>query len=876
MDTMNKPPKIAEWLLKRLTYYNYKFLCSGDLSEDYILMLKKNGTVNAYFWYWSQVMKSIIPYLYYSITKGIIMLKNYIKTTFRNIRRHKSFSFFNILGLSIGMTSCILILLYVRFEESYDSFHKDAERIYRVRMDSYRNNEKSFESAVTYPAVGPALKNDFPEVEEFTRLYPHVRGIVRYGDKIFREENMFYVDDSFFSIFSYELLKGDKNAALAEPNSVIISESIAGKYFGDADPIGEIIILNDNDLKVTSVFKDIPENSHLAFDFLISINTFEQDLEPGVLETSWGWYDFYTYIKLQPGTDPDVLQLKLPSFIENYNGEYLNAHNSELFFILQPLQDIHLNSNLSWEAEVNGNGKAVLFLTVVAYLVLIIALINFINLSTARSFERAREVGVRKVVGAFKSQLVNHFILEAIILCIISMLVCTVLVFTALPYLSILISKDLSVVLFSAPFFWVKIFLVFIVGMILTAFYPSIILSSFKPVSIIKGVNKTSKSGLFTRKGLLTVQFAISIFILSSTLIIFKQLNYMTNFDIGMDLDQTLVIVNPESTGNIDQQMNRVNTFKEKLETNPQISGFASSQGFPGRENYWISSFHSDNMSEEDRVNIYINSIDDNYIDLFNIELLAGRKFSEEIITDDSLAVIINERAVKLLQYNSPEESIGKYLYSGERKWSIVGVINDYYDLSLKKQVEPNIFFLDYSDPGYFELKINMSNNGEVIEYVRQEWDSCFEQLPFEYFFADEFYNRQYYNEKRFGKIFSIFSFLTLFVACLGILGLSTYLIGQRTKEIGIRKALGSSSSRIGLLLTSEFTGFIIAANIISYPVMYIVMSRWLQGFARHVDPDIGSYLLSVIAVLMISLLTISYKTVKASLVNPVDSLRYE
>ncbi len=878
MNNMGKrPPRIAEWLLRRMTYYNHKFLCSGDLSEDYIQIMEKYGRVNACFWYWTQVIRSLIPYLFYSVNRGTIMFKNYIKTTFRNIRRHKSFSLFNILGLSVGMASCILILLYVRFEKSYDSFHKDADRIFRIRMDRYHNNEKVFESAVTYPAVGIELKNEFPEVDEFVRLYPHIQGVVRYEEKLFSENNMFYVDSSFFSIFSYKLTSGDVNNALNKPNSVVITEEIARKYFGDKDPVGEILIHESANLNltVTGVLENIPENSHLDFDFIISINTFEQFLQPGILQTSWGWYDFYTYIKLKPGADPDYFQAKLPDFIEKHDGERLRARNARLVFLLQPLQNIHLNSDLSWEAGVNGNGKAVTFLTIVAYLILIIALINFVNLSTARSFEKAREVGIRKVIGAFKSQLINYYIFEAIILCVISMILCAVLVLTILPYLSELLNKDISTVLFDSVFFWIRIFLIFVIGMTATAYYPSMILSSFRPVSVIKGLNKTSKSGLITRKGLLTVQFAISIFILSCTLIIFKQLDYMTNFDIGLDLEQTMVIVNPVDTDDSELLNSRVNTFKENILSLHEVSGITSSVGFPGSENFWIWSFRTEGMTEDDRVNSYINSIDYDYFDIFNIEILAGRNFSREIITDDSLSVIINRTAVDVFQFGSPGEAIGKYITSGDNKWRIVGVINDYYDLSLKNQVEPNLFFLNRMIPGYMALKINIGDSG-IIDDVRNIWDNCYGALPFDFFFADEHYNRQYINEQKFGEIFSIFSFLTLFVACLGILGLSTYVIGQRTKEIGIRKALGSSSSRIGLLLTGEFTGFIIAANILSYPVMHIVMNKWLQGFARHIDPDFGSYILSVLIVLVLSILTISYKTVKASLVNPVVSLRYE
>ncbi len=803
------------------------------------------------------------------------MIKNYIITSFRNLWKIKFFSITNILGLAIGMAGCLLILQYVSFETSYDKFHKNHENIYRVQYNQYKNGENLFKCAAAVPAVGPAMKDNFPEVLEYSRAFP-ISGTITYKDKSFRESKMQIATPSFIQMLTFPLLIGEPEKALSDVNTVVITEEIAKKYFGDEDPLGKTLTWNgEYNFAVSGILKNVPKNSHIKFGLLFSYRTLNE-LSEQQSETAWGWYDFNTYIELAPGTDPLVFQNKFQKWLENEKREEWESRNSRQEFILQPITDIHLYSDLLQESEPqeNGDGDSVFFLLIIAFFILFIAWVNFINLSTSRSVDRAKEVGIRKVVGATKKQLIRQFTFESLILNIFSALTAILLVAILLPAFNHLMNINLSFKLLQESNFWITLLGLFFLGAFLSGLYPAFVLSSYEPTLVLKGKFGSNKKGLLLRKALVIFQFTASIFLITGTMTVYDQIMFMKNQDLGVNIDQTIVLRAP---GVIDSSYStKAITFKNEVLNLSQTEYFSASTNVPGDEIFWANGIRKVEETSDQTKVIYMIGMDHDYIPTFDLELLAGRNFLKDFGSDDS-AVIINQNAVPYLGFKNAEEAIGRKVRISGKNRPIVGVINNYNQLSLKTATIPLIFlYLPSNNNQFFSIKIKTDNPQQMIGQLQEKWETFFTGNPFDYFILDEFYNRQYSNDERTGNAAGIFAILAIIIASLGLFALAALSMVQRTKEIGIRKVLGAKVSSISTLLSMEYLKLIIWSNIIAAPISYFLLDKWLENFAYRVNLGWESFVLSAMLITVIAFIAISFQLIKTTRVNPVDTLKYE
>jgi putative ABC transport system permease protein len=821
------------------------------------------------------------------------MIRNLLLTAWRSLKKDKFFSFLNIVGLAIGMAVFLLIAQYVAFEKSYENFLPDAENIYRVKLESYLNKELSFSSAENYPAVAPAMRNEFPEVVGYARLYNlgYKNNIIITNEEAkpdpiaLKHRRFLYADSSFLPLFGYTMVAGDARTALAEPFNAVISEKYARMYFGNDDPIGKSLRMKDDDfanelVKVTGVFKDLPPNTHLKFDVLFSYKTLftRGDWAVGRYDQNWGRKDMYTFIKVQPGTDGQVLEAKLPALIEKFKPDNKQKNVQEILG-LQPLKSIHLTSNLAEEPEINGDERIVKFLALIGIFVLVIAWINYVNLSTAKAMERAKEVGVRKVMGAFKFQLIRQFITEAGLVNLMSVAIALGIVALVLSYFNSISGLSLTMNYLIQPWFLELVVGLWLIGTLLSGFYPALVLSSFKPVSVLKGKLKNSTRGILLRKSLVVLQFMASVALIAGTFIVYSQLRYMMNQDLGMNIDQVLVVERPGIAPRDRAAFNStIDVFRDELKKNPTIQGITASATVPGKQREYKAVIKKYGAPDDEQVTIRFNSMDFEFMDVFKMKMIAGRPFSEEFTYDQDTSVIISETTSKLLGYKTPEESIGQTIVVPAFRWSaiIVGVVNDYHQVSLKKTMDPAVFYCTKYGGEFYSIRMKTSNTSETIDHVRQSWGKAFPGNPFEYFFLDDYFNQQYENERKFGKLFTTFSVLAVIVGCLGLFGLSAYTATQRTKEIGIRKALGSTEQGIFFLLSQEYLKLVGLAILMATPLVWWVMNNWVQTFPYRISISAMIFVVAGAMVLLVALFTVSYQTLKASKTNPVDSLRYE
>jgi putative ABC transport system permease protein len=807
------------------------------------------------------------------------MLTSYIKIAFRNFRRQKSYTLLNMVGLSLGMTASLLILQYVKYERSFDRFHSRANDIYRIQYNGWQNGQLSFESAVAVAAAGPALKNNFHEVEEFTRFLPS-GGVLTYqkpGEEpiIFREESAQFADTSIFKVFDFSLVKGNERTCLKGVNKVIISESTAKKYFSDEDPIGKVLNLNGEDmtLEITGICKDVPENSHIKFNFLVSYETINQRTE-NASETSWGWYDFYTFVLLKPNTDVKELQAKWDNYLSRVRKEDWEKSSGRQEFILRPLTDIHLYSNLLYETSPEDlrSGESVYALSIIALFILIIAWVNYINLATARSLKRANEVGVRKVVGAFRGQLVDQFLTESFILNTIAACSAIVLVRLCWPSFSALTGWNIPIDFLLQGEFWLIVIGLFLGGALLSGFYPAVILSSFKPVAVLKGKMIRSSGGNYLRKGLVIFQFVASVVLISGSLIVYQQLKYMKSKDLGVNIDQTLVLQGPGVTDSL--YLNKFEAFKTELLRVPGVKGISASSSIPGEENYWTTGVRRFSGGPEGSTTVTNVALDYEHIPQYGIKIIAGRNFDKQF-PGDNKRVMINESLSKVLGFKEPKLAIGELMGVGRDTLEIIGVLEDYHQMSLKAKVIPVAFRL-MPVAAFYSIKLETENYLKVIEALEQPWKTFFPGNPIDYFFLDQFFNKQYQRDDRFGQVFTLFTVLAIFIASLGLLGLASFMAAQRTKEIGIRKVLGSTVPNIILLLSKGFMQPVLIAIIIACPVGAWIMNQWLQTFPYRTTIGIWTFVISGVIVLLIAFISVSSQALKAAMTKPAETLKYE
>ena len=819
------------------------------------------------------------------------MVKNYLITALRSLLKDKFFTFLNILGLAVGMAAFLLIMHYVVFERSYDRSHLHSDQLYRVTLDSYLNNSLGMSSAENYPGVGPALKAELPEVLDYARLYNlgyKNNVIITYEDAPngpvkFKHRNFLYADSSLLPLFGYKMALGDPKTALSEPNKAVISASYAKKYFGKEEPLGKMLRLQDDDFndelcEVTGVFEDIPENTHLKFDILFSYSTLygRGDWAPERYGQTWRRKDMYTYVLLQQGTDAEALEKKLPEIVDKYSPG-LAEQNRKDVLKLQAIGDIHLRSNLAEEAEANGDERIVNFLSIIAVFIMVIAWVNYINLSTAKAMERAGEVGIRKVMGAFPRQLVFQFLVESIVVNGAAMLLALAIIWATLPFFNQLTGLYFSFLSLFSWWFALTIFGTWLMGSLLSGAYPSFVLSSFRPAGILKGKIRHTGSGAWLRKTLVVLQFTASVALISGTLIVYQQLNYMMAQDIGMDIEQVLVVERPGvSARDRDLRHSNVDAFKNDLVQDPSILSVSGSLTIPGKKREYKTSMKRYGANDDEQVVLRMNSMDYDFLEVFKMDLLAGSQFQEGLANDTS--IVLSKSAAELMGFKDPEQAIGRTLSIPGFEWNpiVMGVVNDYHQESLKKGKDPMVFYFNPYGAEFYSMKIQPDRLSSTLAHVEKCWERAFPGNPFGYFFLDDYFNRQYQNEKKFGSLFSTFSILAMIIGCLGLLGLSAFTAQQRTKEVGIRKVMGASIGRIFILLSTGFMKLIGLAIVVAVPLVYGIMSQWLSGFAYRTRIEIWIFVLAGSLVFLVALGTVSLQTFIAATINPVKSLRYE
>lgn len=812
------------------------------------------------------------------------MFRNYLKTALRNIMKRKGYSLLNIAGLTIGITCCLLIFHYVSYEKSYDRFNPEAGQIVRVRLDEYQQGKLAWKSATSYPAIGPTMKKDYPEVVNFCRLLDAEGLFTNETTHVkFNENKGYYADPSSLDMLNVLLVAGNKANVLNAPDKMVMSQSMAKKYFGVEDPLGKRLTayLNGKSriVEVAGIMKDYPVNSHLDIKYLISyvtrgeINKLYGDKENSV-ETSFNWYDFYTYLQLRPGADLQQLQKKLPAFCKKYidvddRGQTASYH-SELHLI--PLTDIHLYSNVNQEAEVNGNGQTVGFLFLVAIFIIGIAWINYINLATARSVERAREVGVRKVMGARRSHLIKQFLTESFLLNLSAMLLSIILYFLLQPSFDHFVGSP-STSMSLTEFYWGLFTLLFLAGTVLSGLYPAFVLSGFQPITVLKGLFRNSTQGQLLRKGLIIVQFMTSVVLIAGTIIVYQQVSYMQKEKLGANIDQTIILEGPSSVADSLYQ-NNFQPFKSAVIQQHTVKSVSASSNVMGQEIYWCSTFRRLNAPDNTQSTIFIMGIDDEFIPAYNLQMAAGRNFSKDFGTDKK-AIILNERAVNLLGFESPEAALGGKVPWGDTM-TVVGVIKDYHHQGLQKTIEPLLMSYRPNQRTYYSMKVSTDNLPSTINQLEKTWNNYFPSDPFSYTFLDESFAQQYKADILFGKVFGVFALLAILIACFGLLGLSAYNVLQRTKEIGVRKILGASSQNILMLLSRDFLKLVIIAFVCSIPLCWYIMHHWLQDFAYRINITWWVFILAGFLALLIAWATIVLQSLRAVTENPVKNLRTE
>jgi len=841
---------------------------SDDIDEIYQQMIDGGPKFRAKAWYWFRVIECIPSLIMDKIYWRLTMIKNYLKIALRNFQRHKGYSFINIAGFAIGMACCLLILLYVRHELSYDRYHKDVERVCRIVQD-IRTQTANRVFAPISPMVAPTLKSDYPQVEYAARVRPASSRLVRREGTFFYEDRFMYADQELFDIFTIPFIQGNPQEALIRPNTLVVSQRMAIKYFGNANPLGNTLEINQQEYEITGIVKDSPENTQLKYDLIASLETLKDWDEMS------NWYStmFYTYLKLKPGVIVEEFSQQVSRLADKYVGEQLKSWGSTYHYFLQPLSSIHLHSHIRYETEPPGNPVYITIFSFVGLFILIIACLNFMNLSTARAANRAKEVGLRKVVGAQKLQLIGQFLGESLLVAFLSLGLAMVIAWFAIPLLNELTGISLSFDVLLSPI----VLLSLIGGAVLVGMaaglYPAFVLSAFRPAVTLKRATSAGTQGFALRTVLVVVQFAISVMLIIGTLTMYKQFNFMKNQYLGFEKEQKLIL---PLRGGINIQKNFA-SVKDMFSKHSSVTGVTVSSTVPGRgvSNFGVRLVGEDDSKNQSMFHMYF---DDDFIHDYGIDMVAGRAFQKEMKTDFMGAFLINEAAVKAFGWNRPEDALGKRLLTGHggRTNPIIGVTKNFHYRGLQSEVEPLVMeFLPWSFR-YITLSIDITDLNNTLAFVGSQWKALWPGHPVEHFFLDTDFDRQYRADEQIGNVFGIFTFLGLFIACLGLLGLASFTAESRTKEIGIRKVLGASVGGIVLMLSKQFTKWILLANCIAWPVAYYFMDRWLKNFAFRIDIGIWTFMLSGVLVLLIALLTVSYQSVKAAVANPVDSLRYE
>jgi putative ABC transport system permease protein len=805
------------------------------------------------------------------------MLQNYFKMAWRNAIRQRGYAGINILGLAIGMASCLLILQYVSFELSYENFQENKERIYRVQQDRYDKGVLSTRWAAGAYAAGNSFKDAIPEIEDYVKLVGRGPLLTEVGNQPLKIEKPYFASASFFKVFTFPLISGQAATALQEPFTAALSETTARNIFGTTDVIGKTFRVNkEQNYTVTAVYKDAPVNTQVRPDILLSYSSYIKMMGPeNNPETAWLWDGCLTYLLLRKGAAPQVVQSKFPQIVEKAVGADLKKYNASVTYTLQPLKDIHLYSNYMGEPAPNGDGKTVYLLLAIAFFIVIIAWVNYINLATARAINRAKEVGIRKAIGSSRKQLIFQFLSESALLNAAAVILSIILVLVSIPGFNALSGQDLSFSLFLKGDFWLGLLGLYCIGVFLSGLYPAFVLSGFKPILVLKGKMVSTTSGNVLRKSLVVFQFAASLFLLIGTLVVYKQIQFMRKQSLGINIDQTLVINKP-LVGRDSTYMQRMAAFKQRLVNQTGITNATVSTSIPGEPVDWnAGGIKLVGADESTQKQYRVIGVDYDFLKIYGLKLIAGRAFSKDY-GDDAHNVIYNRSAVELLGFHQPEEAIGKRIDFWGEQYTISGVVEDFHQQSLREAYEPLILRLIPDVSGYTSIKTTAQSSSQTIATIKSLWQEFFPGNTFDYFFLDDHFDQQYKADQRFGQTFLLFTLLAILVACMGLFGLASFTTLQRTKEIGIRKVLGASVTDILRLLYREFALLVLIAFLLATPIALISVSKWLQGYAFRTSIHWTYLALPFIAIIIISLMTVSFQSVKAAIANPVKSLRTE
>jgi len=805
------------------------------------------------------------------------MFRSYLKVAYRNMLRRKMFSAIHIVGLALGMTAALFLLSYASFELSYDKFHEHRNEIYMIRLDSYKDNVPDGSTMASFHAEAPAIRDQYPDVENFVRLHT-ASGMLRRttlnGEVLsYFERDGYYADSSFFSVFSFPLIRGDRNSVLKSPNSMVISETASRKYFGGEDPMGKTMELagwEGGEYVVEGVFKDVPSNSHVQFDFLFSIEKLLNNNQ--FKRHGWFWENFQTYLLIKPGTDIRKLHAGMDHVVESNIGADLRKANSAKKLILVPLLDIHLYSSIAYAG--NGNYQIVYFILVMACLLLCIAWLNYLILSTAAAVKRAKEIGIRKVMGSERSHLIKQFIVEALFVGVIAIVITALLIAILHPYFSALVGGQRTFDFVAQRNFWVVVIGGIAFGIFLSGFYPGVVLSSFQSIIVLKDGPVKTNSGQRAWKFMVVFQFTGCILLIASTLTIREQLLYMRSQPIGIDIKQKMILRTPAIVPG-ESRLASINAFKNLLMQHHAVKAVTSSSEVPGKSIFWTKEFKLVRQSDNEKEGMHVMSVDEDFLTTYGLSLVAGRNFSSEFPADFGGSAILNETAVRRLGMKNAESAIDEHIVDVLTQ-RIIGVVKDYQQQSLKYANVPIIFqYIPWSND-YFTVSLESENIPAEIDIVTELYKKAFPGNAVEYYFLDDFMNQRFKSDQQFWRVFQLFSALAIFISCLGLFGLSSFMISGRTREIGIRKVLGSSIVAVVRLLSVDFLILIVAAFVVAVPLIALVMDQWLDSFANRIDIPLWIYMASGAIAFVVAMTTVVGQAIKAAGAAPIDAIKSE
>lgn len=867
----NKLPFLARIFIRAfLDNYDYYFL-TGDLEEVYFEKRKRKGRLVAWLWLTIQILKSVPPLIIDNIIWSLAMFKNYLKIAYRNIIKNKVYSLINITGLSVGLACCLIIFLFVKYETSFENFHSNADRIYRVNIESKNSDGIVYETCVPFP-FADAFRTDFPDLDPVTQIFFSEEIQVESNNELFTQQNALFVDSSFLKIFDYEFVLGNPNTFKKDPQGVVLTQTAASKYFGNESPLGRVLRLeNLIDVTVTGVIKDPPLNTHLPVEMLISTESLTDDIV-GFRRSSWGTLHSgnIAYILLPEKMTIEQMNELFARFEEKHLEQDRNDRQK---YFLQPIKDIHTNSQYGDSFNYVTGREKILVFSIVGILILIIASINFVNLTVAQSMKRSKEVGMRKVIGAHRIQLIRQFFGETFVYTALSFLLSIVIAQFAAPYASKYLGNNSELSIFSSWDIMGYLFAIFVAVNLLTGLYPAMILSGFNPVNAFRNkISVGSRKSFSLRNSLVVFQFIISQVLIVSTIVISTQLDFVRTKDLGFKRTGIITVNLPES-----DNITKLDALKNRLLQNSDITDVTFCGGAPMSGAIIDTRFTKIPEEGMEPERVFLKPIDEDYLRTYGIKLLAGRNISKYVEGDTLNKYIVNETLIRKIGITDPQEAVGQYIRLSRYRGEIIGVVEDFHSSTLQNEISP-VLFTNIFRHLYFEagVKTTTANFSKVVDFLETNWAEMFPEYNFDYEFFEDYLNKQYQIEENFFEIIKLFAVIAIIIGCLGLFGMISFIAAQRKKEIGVRKAMGANARNIFGELSKEFLRNVLIASILAWPVAYYLMNKWLQDFAYRIPINAWMFIVAGIIALVIAFVTVSFQSVKASLSNPVDSLRYE